>query len=56
MPPGDGCRRESGGVSAAFVCSEESAFGEGMGAWGKGDPFVRQPKGFPFPQNILHLA
>ena len=49
MPPGDGCREESGGVAAALERSEKSALGEGWGAWGEGNTPCAPAKGVSFP-------
>ena len=47
--PGDGCRGESGSVSAPFHPPEKSALGKDGGLGGK-EALVRQPRGFLPPQ------
>ena len=35
---------------------DESALGEGWGAWGAGNPLPREARGFPSPQQTVHIA
>ena len=35
---------------------DESALGEGRGAWGEGNPLPREARGFPSPQLTVHIA
>ena len=58
-PAGRGSRtggrsaQESDCVPAPFHPSDKSALGEGVGAWGRGNPLSREQRGFPLPQNDL---
>ena len=35
---------------------DESALGEGWGAWGEGNPLPREARGLPSPQQTVHIA
>ena len=56
LTPGDGCRKESDGVTATLHSPDKSALGKGWGAWGEGKHLPRQRRGFPSPQNNLRIV